>query len=57
MDCPTNDFKVGKPTGKCWSNGHYLCQNCVNLDPKFKDRQYFDKVLEAQGGIQFLVLK
>ena len=57
IDCPTNSFSAGKPNGKCWSNGHYLCNECKHLNPLFLNKKTLDKALDAQGGIQILTLK
>jgi len=50
--CPTNDFKVGKPEGKCWSNGNYHCNECKWLNPFFLDKEVLNNALSSQGGIR-----
>ena len=56
-NCPTHDFKFGKPNGKCWSDGHYMCNNCINLNPIFLNKQVLDNALSSQGQIQIKILK
>lgn len=36
IDCPTQDFESGEPQGKCWGDGHYLCNGCKHLRTDFK---------------------
>jgi hypothetical protein len=55
-DCPSNSFKYGKPSGICWSDGHYMCNDCQNLKPEFIDKNNLDKALSAQGGLQIRTL-
>lgn len=49
ITCPTNDYKIGMPNGKCYSNGHYKCNNCIHLNPRFLNKQYLNDVLTGQG--------
>jgi hypothetical protein len=30
---PCDMFDYGPPTGTCWSDGHYMCKECKELDP------------------------
>lgn len=30
---PCEMFDYGPNTGKCWSDGHYMCKECKELDP------------------------
>jgi hypothetical protein len=55
-DCPSNSFKYGKPSGTCWSDGHYICNNCKNLKPEFVNKENLDKAYHAQGGLQIWTL-
>lgn len=55
-DCPSNSFKYGKPSGTCWSDGHYLCADCVNLNPLFLNKETLDRALSTQGGLQICTL-
>jgi hypothetical protein len=57
IDCPTKSYSPGKPNGKCWSNGHYLCDECKHLNPIFLNKQNLDNALNAQGWIQIFTLK
>lgn len=56
--CPTNDYKQGKPQGKCWGDGHYLCQSCkwYRADFKKHGQDYIDAAHNAQHGLQFSIL-
>lgn len=29
---PCEMFDYGPPTGTCWSDGHYMCNECKELD-------------------------
>jgi hypothetical protein len=31
--CPSQAFLPGKPSGDCYTDGHYMCAECVNADP------------------------
>lgn len=55
-DCPSKSFRYGKPSGTCWSDGHYMCNDCQNLKPAFIDKNNLDKALSAQGGLQIRTL-
>jgi hypothetical protein len=35
-DCPCSAFQYGTPSGTCWTDGHYMCKECGELDPKFE---------------------
>jgi hypothetical protein len=35
-DCPSCDFEQGEPSGKCWGDGHYQCNNCIHYREDFK---------------------
>ena len=54
--CPTDDYKNGDPNGKCWGDGHYMCNNCKHFRPDFKGDGWKkrDNLLQGQGGIQIL---
>jgi hypothetical protein len=57
--CPTNDFKLGESTGKCWGCSHYKCNECAYLRSDFKgDKGYKkrDSLLSGQSGIQIITL-
>lgn len=58
VDCPTNDFKQGKPSGKCWGVGHYDCKLCQHYRRDFKKngQDYIDFVHE-QNKIKIYSLK
>jgi hypothetical protein len=30
---PCEMFDYGPATGTCWSDGHYMCKECKELDP------------------------
>ena len=30
---PCELFDYGPATGECWSDGHYMCNECKELDP------------------------
>jgi len=34
--CPTDDFEIGDPKGKCWGDGHYACKECKHYREDFK---------------------
>ena len=34
--CPSNDYKSGKPNGKCWGCGYYMCGECFHYREDFK---------------------
>lgn len=57
--CPSNDFEEGEPSGKCWGDGHYLCQSCkwYRADLKLYGQEYIDGAHNAQAGLQFSVLR
>lgn len=38
-DCPTNDFSLGKPNGKCWGDNHYECKNCSHFRADFNENE------------------
>lgn len=56
--CPSNDYTEGEPSGKCWGDGHYMCNTCKWLRADFKgeDWKKRDALLAGQGGIQITVL-
>ena len=58
-DCPSNDFKSGEPQGKCWGDGHYLCNECQYLRKDFKGDGWMkrDRMIEMQGQIQITTIK
>ena len=45
-ECPSNDFLEGIPSGQCWGDGHYQCQNCCHYREDFKrlGQDYIDFV-------------
>ena len=53
--CPTDDYVEGKPNGKCWGCRHYLCKECVYLDPEYISDEAFENAMIGQGLIQFTV--
>ena len=57
--CPTNEFSDGIPQGKCWGNGHYMCNQCKHFRQDFVGDGYIkrDELLQGQGYIQILTLK
>lgn len=56
-DCPTTDYVVGEAQGKCWGDGHYLCNHCVFFRADFKKNiDLRDKLLAEQGGIKYSIL-
>lgn len=54
--CPTNDFTLGEPKGKCWGDGHYLCKSCENFRADFKTngQNYIDSVHNLQDELQII---
>jgi hypothetical protein len=56
--CPSDDFESGEPKGKCWGDGHYMCNECKHLRPDFKGDGWKkrDAILAGQGGIQISTL-
>ena len=53
IDCPTEDFTSGEPNGKCWGDGHYLCNNCKFLRPDFKNNwELRSDLIEGQIGLR-----
>ena len=50
-DCPSNDFKEGKPQGKCWGCGHYLCRECLHYREDFLrlGQKYIDFAHDIQS--------
>lgn len=48
-DC--DNFKEGEASGKCWSNGHYLCKDCRYYRADFKKhgQDYIDFVHNIQS--------
>lgn len=34
-ECPSDDFKEGKPSGECWGDGHYMCEQCKHFRVDF----------------------
>lgn len=55
-ECPSNDYIKGTPSGKCWGCGHYLCNECANLDERINPETYHNLMM-AQGGLQINILK
>ena len=57
-DCPSNEFKQGEPSGKCWGCGHYLCRECANYREDFKrlGQDYIDFVHQTPH-IEIITLK
>ena len=55
-ECPSNDFDIGEPHGKCWGDGHYECKNCINYREDFKrlGQDFIDFAHQQQGAIQFV---
>lgn len=48
--CPSNDYTPGKPAGKCWGDGHYLCEGCANYEPRFVGNpELRERVINPQG--------
>ena len=41
-ECPSDDFKIGTPAGKCWGDGHYMCDEC----------KYFRKDFVGAEGVK-----
>jgi len=58
-ECPTKEYTPGEPSGKCWGNGHYQCNNCICYRKDFhkNGQEYIDFAHNLQGGIQFHTLK
>jgi len=56
--CPTNDYKQGRPQGKCWGDGHYECKNCEHYREDFKrlGQDYIDFAHQIQGGVHFITV-
>jgi len=56
--CPSNDFTEGEPSGKCWGDGHYLCQSCKWYRADFKQygQDYIDAAHNAQHGFGGLLM-
>lgn len=56
--CPSNDFTEGEPSGKCWGDGHYLCQSCKWYRADFKKygQDYIDAAHNAQHGFGGLLM-
>lgn len=54
--CPTNDYKQGKPQGKCWGDGHYECKNCEHYREDFKrlGQDYIDFAHQRQGEVHLV---
>lgn len=57
-NCPTNDFTYGEPNGKCWGDGHYLCNSCKYLRADFKGNGWEkrDALIAAQIGMRITSL-
>jgi hypothetical protein len=34
LPCPSRDFEPGEPQGRCMTDGHYMCRECVHADPE-----------------------
>jgi hypothetical protein len=52
FNCPTNDFVEGKPIGKCWGDGHYMCNYCKHLRSDFKfNNKKRELLTQGQGGL------
>jgi hypothetical protein len=59
-DCPTDDFSLGKPNGKCWGDGHYLCDQCMYFEPKFvgpEGKKLRDEIISMQGQLRVFTAK
>lgn len=41
VDAPCDVFEPGKPQvgGDCWTDGHYLCLECIHIDPDVYDER------------------
>lgn len=51
-DCPSEDFNEGQPSGKCWGDGHYKCDDCVFFRQDFKaDPTKRERLLAAQSFV------
>jgi hypothetical protein len=51
-ECPTDEYEIGSPNGKCWGDGHYFCDLCAHFRNDFKaDASLRDKLLQGQGVI------
>ena len=56
-DCPSEDFEEGSASGKCWSDGHYKCNDCVFFRADFKaDPTKREKLLAAQNFVRIYTL-
>lgn len=56
-DCPSEDFSEGQPSGTCWGDGHYKCDDCMLFRADFKsDPTKRDRLLAGQGFIKIYTL-
>ena len=51
IECPSNDFEPGTPNGKCWGDGHYQCNTCINYREDFNrlGQDFIDYAHTSQG--------
>lgn len=59
-ECPSDDFEKGMPQGKCWGDGHYMCENCKHFRHDFVGAEGFEKrdwLIRSQGAIQIMTIK
>ncbi len=59
-ECPSSDFEKGTPQGKCWGDGHYMCDNCKHLRQDFVGAEGAEKrdyLIRSQGQIKITRLK
>lgn len=57
-NCPSDDFSHGEPNGKCWGDGHYLCNGCKYFRADFKGDGWEkrDALIAAQIGMRITSL-
>lgn len=59
-ECSSEDFEKGSPQGKCWGDGHYMCDNCKHFRKDFVGVEGFKKrenILMGQAMINAYILE
>jgi hypothetical protein len=46
---PCSLFELGKPDGRCLSDGHYVCRECTQFDPRRDDAEDGPELSAALG--------
>ncbi|MEK6828772.1 MAG: hypothetical protein AABY15_01510 [Nanoarchaeota archaeon] len=59
-DCPSDDFEKGTPAGKCWGDGHYMCDGCKHFRSDFVGAEGVEKrdnILRGQSMVNIYTIE